>query len=101
MGAKNGQVQFVETNAGHRYRSLGTRRKSVAVGDDLWDFIHYNCPLSRLEAQALIGRFILGRGERELADELGVPWRRLNRATWRMKAKLRLYADALHLAQQQ
>ncbi len=60
-----------------------------AVIEDIWDLIHYYCPLSNLEAKVLIHRYILGKGERELAEELGVPWRRLNRANWRMKLKLR------------
>lgn len=60
----------------------------IVVGD-MWDVIHYYCPLSKLEARVLIHRYVLGKGERELAHELGVPWRRLNRANWRMKAKLR------------
>lgn len=70
---------------------------TIQYGDDLWDFIHFNCPLSRLEAQVLVGRYILQRGERELADEIGVPWRRLNRATWRLKLKLRSFAKQLGL----
>lgn len=83
--------------SGRRLRVLGKLRTELTRGDDIWDFIHFNCPLSHLEAQVLVGRYILGRGERELAAELGVPWRRLNGATWRMKAKLRAYADALRL----
>jgi hypothetical protein len=86
---------------GTRYR-IAPRRKSqdsFIECEDLWDFIHYNCPMSRLEAQALVGRFVLGRGERELAAELGLSWRTINRATWRMKAKLRSCALDLHLMQ--
>jgi DNA-directed RNA polymerase specialized sigma24 family protein len=79
---------------------LGNPKTAVVIGDDLWDFIHYNCPLSRLEAQVLVGRFILGFGERQLAAELGLPWRTVNRATWRMKAKIRTYTDALRISQQ-
>jgi len=60
-----------------------------AIIEDIWDVIHYCCPLSKLEAKVLIHRYLLGKGERELAQELGVPWRSLNRATWRMKGKLR------------
>ena len=56
---------------------------------DSWDLIHYRCPLSALEAQVLFHRYVLGKGERELANELQIPWRTLNRAAWRMKAKLR------------
>lgn len=63
--------------------------------DDIWDFINQKCPLSRLEAHVLIGRYIMGFGERELAAELGLHWRTINRATWRMKAKLRNYKDHL------
>lgn len=56
---------------------------------DIWDLIHYRCPLSKLEARILIRRYIFGKGERELAADLGLPWRAVNRATWRMKGKLR------------
>ncbi len=73
------------------------RQADVAELEDLWDVIHYHCPMSRLEAQALVGRFVLCLGERELAAELGVSWRTLNRATWRMKAKLRSCAYRLHM----
>ena len=83
-------------------RTVRTKRdvpvtEPVQYGDDLWDFIHFNCPLSRLEAQVLVGRYILKRGERELAAEIGVPWRRINRATWRLKWKLRSFAKQLGL----
>jgi len=57
--------------------------------EDIWDFLNQRCPLSKLEARVLLERYILGKGELALAQEMGVPWRRLNRATWRMKAKLR------------
>jgi DNA-directed RNA polymerase specialized sigma24 family protein len=57
--------------------------------DDLWDLIHYRCPLSPLEAKVLLHRYIFAKGESELAAELGIPWRSLNRAAWRLKAKLR------------
>lgn len=40
-------------------------------------------------ARILVRRYVLGKGEREVADELGVGWRTVNRATWRMKLKLR------------
>jgi len=44
-----------------------------------------------LEARVLVYRYILGIGERQLATELNVPWRKLNNAAWRMKAKLRAH----------
>lgn len=89
----------VTLRSGRTVRAAKAVAESEAVqyGDDLWDFIHFNCPLSRLEAQVLVGRYILHRGERELADEIGVPWRRLNRATWRLKLKLRSFAKQLGL----
>ena len=59
--------------------------------EDVWDLIHYRCPLSPLEARVLVYRYILGIGERQLATELNVPWRKLNNAAWRMKAKLRAH----------
>ena len=71
--------------------------ENVQYGNDLWDFIHFNCPLSRLEARVLVGRYILHRGEKELAEEIGVPWRRINRATWRLKLKLKSFAKQLGL----
>ena len=66
------------------------------VIEDIWDLIHYRCPLSTLEAKILIHRYVLGKGERELAQEWRVPWRRLNRAAWRMKLKLRGQLVAIH-----
>lgn len=68
--------------------------RDVAI-EDIWDLIHYRCPLSKLEARVLIHRYVLGKGERELAQEWGVSWRRLNRATWRMKLKLRGQLEAI------
>lgn len=66
------------------------------VINDLWDLIHFLCPLSNLEAIVLVHRYILGKGERELAAELGVGWRVLNRATWRMKCKLRGQLESIY-----
>jgi len=67
-----------------------------AVINDIWDLIHFCCPLSRLEAVVLVHRYVLRKGERELAKELGVKWRTLNRATWRMKCKLRGQLNAIY-----
>jgi hypothetical protein len=47
--------------------------------------------LSPLEARVLLYRYIYCKGEQELANELGVDWRILNRAAWRLKAKLRAH----------
>ena len=80
------------------HRTIACKRGELLEarpGGDIWDFINLYCPLSPLEAQVLVGRYILGKGERELASELGLEWRTLNRAAWRMKAKLRSYADSL------
>ena len=80
-------------------RAAISRRRAacdVACLADLWDVIHYLCPLSRLEAVVLIERYVNGYGERELASKLDVNWRTLNRATWRMKAKLRECADVVY-----
>jgi hypothetical protein len=87
----------ITLDCGRQVRSQrdAAAQTEVIVGDDLWDFIHFNCPLSRLEAQVLVGRYILQRGEKELATELGVPWRRLNRAAWRLKLKLRTFSKYL------
>ena len=63
--------------------------------DDIWDLIHYRCPLSPLEARVLLHRYVFGKGEAELAAEMGVPWRTLNRAAWRLKAKLRAHLDGI------
>ncbi len=73
------------------YRQLYVRRRECDPKGirDIWDFINAYCPLSSLESLVLVERYISGKGERELAKEIGVPWRRLNRATWRMKGKLR------------
>jgi hypothetical protein len=91
----------VTLKSGRQVRSQrdASKEKNVTYGDDLWDFIHFNCPLSRLEAEVLVGRYIMQRGEKELARDLGVPWRRLNRAAWRLKLKLRSYSKQLGLSQ--
>ena len=62
---------------------------------DILDVIHYRCPLSPLEAKVLLHRYILAKGERRLAEELGVNPRVLNRATWRMKAKIRAHIHVI------
>jgi len=76
-----------------------TQKNSVDLipPSDIWDFIHQNCPLSRLEAEVLLYRYIYGIGEKELAAKLGVSWRRINRATYRMKAKIRLHKSNIRL----
>ena len=82
---------------GERRLRCGRSKSAVQLKgvNDIWDFIHFNCPLSALEARVLVGRYVLRKGERELAEELGVHWRTLNRAAWRLKAKLRTYVRHL------
>jgi hypothetical protein len=72
---------------------LRTRVKphSGAQIADIFDLIHYRCPLSPLEAQVLVHRYILCKTERQLAKELGTTARVVNRAAWRMKAKIRAH----------
>ena len=62
---------------------------------DIWDFIHYRCPLSPLEAKVLVRRYVLCMSEREAAKAMGLDWKVLNRATWRLKAKLRAHLDEI------
>jgi hypothetical protein len=81
-------------------RLLGFRDLEDTFGSRLsnpdWDLIHYRCPLSPLEARVLVLRYVFGMGELEVAAKLNVPWRKVNRASWRLKAKLRNHIEQLH-----